>query len=337
MFNAKSSILVVLLSLVLTTLANAQGSKGRVYVWDFVDNKGQQTDLTHRLTSEFEVALNQANCYQVLERRQFDQILQHIKNERAIADLNDLSKSSQGELRKITNAQIVVFGKVDDDFASGEYKIIVTFQNFDSSKEVKSIRMKRGRIQDSESRENAMQELVKEICSGPFGSVKPNPSSPISGETQPKKKGGCDNLSFDIYTGQINGIAATASPIEVKRYFPCFTGESPEGPDEVNYGGGVFFINHDFYFYTYRDYIEVRADFNGTVSHNLIGEATKKVTEVLGRPTYTDSGQISRYFYRMNYGCLLIRTTDGKVDEVRAYYRPCKQVAEFFPVKGRID
>lgn len=164
MFNAKPSMLAVLLTLVLTTLANAQESKGRAYVWDFVDNKGQRTDLTDRLTSEFEVALNQAKCYQVLERRRFDEVLKHIKNEKVIADLNDISKSSQGEIKKFTNAQIVVFGKIDDDVASGEYKISVTFQNFDSSKEVKSIRIRRGRIQDSESRENAMKELVKEIC-----------------------------------------------------------------------------------------------------------------------------------------------------------------------------
>lgn len=151
-------------------------------------------------------------------------------------------------------------------------------------------------------------------------------------ESQPEKKGGCDNLYFDIYAGKINGIAATASPAELKRYFPCFTGESPEGPKEVNEGGGVFFINHDFYFYTYRDYIEVRTNFNGNVSHDLMGAATKKVTEVLGKPAYADDEEFPpsrkiRYFYRTSYGCLAIYATDGEVDQIRAHYRPCKQIS----------
>ncbi|HXU39715.1 MAG TPA: CsgG/HfaB family protein [Blastocatellia bacterium] len=157
------SMLTVLLG-VLVASVNAQAPKERVYVWDFVDTHGQQTSLTGRMTLEFEEALTQARCYQIVERRQFDRVLAHIKNEKAIADLNDISKASQGEVRRITNAQIVVFGKVDDDIASGEFKITVTFQRFDSSKEVKSIRMRRGRIQDSESRENAMKDLVKQTC-----------------------------------------------------------------------------------------------------------------------------------------------------------------------------
>lgn len=164
MLKVSTTLFAAMLSLVLVPCVNGQGPKERIYVWDFVDDKGQQTSLTARMTLEFEVALTQAKCYQVLERRQFDKLLAHIKNEKAIADLNDISKRTQDEVKKITNAQIVVFGKVDDDIASGEYKISVTFQNFDSSKAVKSIRIRRGRILDIESRENAMKELVKGIC-----------------------------------------------------------------------------------------------------------------------------------------------------------------------------
>jgi hypothetical protein len=164
MLNTKTSMATVLLILVLAIWANGQTPKERVYVWDFVDNKGQRTDLTDRLTLEFEEALNRAKCYQVLERRQIGKLLDHIKNEKAVADLDDISKKSQGEIKKITNAQIVVFGKVDDDIDSGQIKISVSFQHFDSSKEVKSIRIRRGQRFDTESRESAMKELVKEIC-----------------------------------------------------------------------------------------------------------------------------------------------------------------------------
>jgi hypothetical protein len=170
MLKVSTTLLAVLLSLALVPCVNGQGPKERVYIWDFVDNKGQQADLTAWFTSEFEEALSHANCYQVLERRQFDRLLANIKNEKAIADLNDLSKESQSEIKKITNAQIVVFGKVDDDIESGQIKISVSFQHFDSSKKVWSTRIPRGKRLDPESRENAMKGLVKEICDNDMSS-----------------------------------------------------------------------------------------------------------------------------------------------------------------------
>ena len=218
MINTKPLMLAVLLSLALTTWVNAQESKGRVYVWDFVDNKGQQTDLTDRLTSEFEVALNQAKCYQVLERRRFNKVLAHIKNEKAIANLDGISKESQGEIKKITNAQIVVFGQVDDDIASGEYKISVTFQNLDSSKEVKSIRIRRGRIQDSESRENAMKELVKEICGNNASPPAPHketgrdwPATQKPAEEKARRIAQERNAQFIVYGESVTGSIANGS------------------------------------------------------------------------------------------------------------------------------
>jgi phosphoribosylformylglycinamidine (FGAM) synthase PurS component len=171
MLRTVAASLAALLSLGLAIASNGQQAKERVYVWDFVDNNGRQTDLTERLTSEFEEVLTQGKCYQVLERRRFDRLLAHIKNEKAIADLNGISKSSMGEIQKITNAQMVVFGKVDDDVESGQIQVTVSLQHFDSSKEVKSVRMRRGQRFDAESRETAMKKLVGEIC----GSLGTNP------------------------------------------------------------------------------------------------------------------------------------------------------------------
>ena len=177
MLKVSTTMLAVLLSLALVPGVNGQGPKELVYIWDFVDNKGQQTDLTNRITSEFEEALIQAKCYQVVERRDVDKLLAHIKNEKAIAELNDLSKGSQSKIKEITHAKIVVFGKVDDDIESGQIKFSVSFQHFDSSKKVWSTRIPRGLRLHTESRENAMKGLVKEICGSDLSSPSRLPST----------------------------------------------------------------------------------------------------------------------------------------------------------------
>lgn len=209
MLKMRIILLAVLLSLVFVPWVRGQGSKERVYIWDFVNNDGQQTDLTARITSEFEEALIEAKCFQVLERRRFDKLLAHIKNEKAIADLNDISRVSQGEVKKITNAQVVVFGRVDDDVDSGQIKISVSFQHFDSSKEVKSVRIPRGQRLDAESRENAMKKLVKEICdnspSQPPPRTKPAASNP--NEINKSDVGGPDIERIESGTSRRGSIA----------------------------------------------------------------------------------------------------------------------------------
>jgi hypothetical protein len=179
MLNAKTSMLAVLLSLVLglSTWISGQEMKERVYIWDFDDRTGKNPKLTERITKAFEEALIQARCFQVLERRQFDKLLAQSRNEKAISDLNDISKKSLGEVKRITNAQIVILGEVDDDVDSGQFKITVSLQRFDSPKEaVESIKLLRGRINDSEIREQAMRDLVKKICDR-YNTAQPPPSS----------------------------------------------------------------------------------------------------------------------------------------------------------------
>lgn len=66
--------------------------------------------------------------------------------------------------------------------------------------------------------------------------------------------GPCGNLYFDLKKGTLNDLKPDAPMYLVKSKLPCFTGETAEGSD-INYGGGVFYINHDFFFYTHKDYI----------------------------------------------------------------------------------
>ncbi|MGH9822005.1 MAG: CsgG/HfaB family protein [Blastocatellia bacterium] len=219
-----------MVGLILVHWANAQGAQERVYIWDFTDRDGKQTDLTTRLTAEFEEALSKAKCYQVLERRQFDRLLAHIKNEKAIIDLNDISKASRVEVRTITNAQIVVFGRVDDDLDSGQVKISVSLQRFDSTKEVRSIRIPRGQRFDSQSRENAMQQLVQEICppvQSPSASQMPQSGAPLLEHfaVGSQKRGSIVDGQHRDY--QFGGVANSALifTIRVEECTPNNTGE----------------------------------------------------------------------------------------------------------------
>ena len=139
----------------------------------------------------------------------------------------------------------------------------------------------------------------------------------------------CKNVVFDLDKGTINGIKPTVSQDDVRAALPCFTGSTPDG-DRLNgmlynYGGGVFFNNHNFYFYTGLDFIEVRRDFTGTVSPNLLGASKERLTGAYGRPTLTSNGS---YFYMMSYGCLQFELRNNMVYEIRSHYQDCKAASE---------
>ena len=108
-----------------------------------------------------------------------------------------------------------------------------------------------------------------------------------SGEENPTpfsfKSHGPETLHLDLSTGKLNGQPPTLSPEKVKTVFPFFTGETEEGTS-YNCGGGVYFLNNDFYFYTHRDYIEARLGFSGTVTDNLLGKMKTDVTKLYGKP-----------------------------------------------------
>lgn len=86
------------------------------------------------------------------------------------------------------------------------------------------------------------------------------------------KAGSCDVLFCDFKKGTLNGLNGQASMDEVKRQLPCFTGETEEG-SSYNCGGGVFYLDHTFFFYTGRDYIEIRKGFQGKSSIEVLGKA----------------------------------------------------------------
>ncbi|MCB1659623.1 MAG: caspase family protein [Pseudomonadales bacterium] len=184
----------------------------------------------------------------------------------------------------------------------------------------------------------SLEEMQKERENNPNGTsiydslqIKRNKSTTVLDSLRLPEKTAkdCQSVVFDLDTGTINGIKPTVSQDDVKAALPCFTGSTPDG-DRLNgmlynYGGGVFFNNHNFYFYTGSDFIEVRSDFTGTVSPSLLGVSKERLNGAYGRPTLTSNGS---YFYMMSYGCLQFELRNNVVYEIRSYYQDCKAASE---------
>ncbi len=181
MYNQKIIVILFLAChcLVLSAFAQAQSNQDRktLYVWDFLTSDNKQDSLTKKLTEEFEEALIQARCYQVLERRRYDRVVAHQENEKKIRSYDNFVVQSKADQRAVAT-NTVVMGTMDDDVASGEVKVTVIFQRLDSTNDDKrSVRIKRGLINDAASREKAMKDLVSEICPSSSITTKKTPPS----------------------------------------------------------------------------------------------------------------------------------------------------------------
>jgi hypothetical protein len=194
------------------------------------------------------------------------------------------------------------------------------------------------RLPESPKKSMTAEQMQKERESNPNGTsiydslqLKSNKSSAVLDALRLPKTttNSCSEIVFDLDTGTINGIKPTVSQDDVTAALPCFTGSSPDG-DRLhgmlyNYGGGVYFNNHHFYFYTGSDFIEVRSDFTGKVSPRLLGASKERLNAAYGNPTLTSNGS---YFYMMNYGCLQFELRNNVVYEIRSHYQACKAASE---------
>ena len=138
------------------------GSSIRCYVWDFATHEGKKTLTTETLTGEFEEKLAQSSLFTVLERKNLAGLMAQIDNEKAIFELLHISQRSLDTLR-VRAAEAVFFGELFDDLKSGSYKVTVSLQRFDQSKLVWSVHIPHGKIDDAETREDAMEDLVVKI------------------------------------------------------------------------------------------------------------------------------------------------------------------------------
>ena len=132
----------------------------------------------------------------------------------------------------------------------------------------------------------------------------------------------CPPLKLDLVTGKLNGLLPSATQAQVKKKLPCFTGDSEDGGD-FNCGGGVFYLKDDFFFYTGKNFIEIRSKFKGTISTPLLGMSETNATTALKMEverTVKDESGTSKYnFYATKYGCIVVCIEQEKVSKIAVY------------------
>ena len=123
----------------------------------------------------------------------------------------------------------------------------------------------------------------------------------------------CSVLELDLQKGTLNGIRPSDKRELIKDRFNCFTGETEDG-SAFNCGGGIFFLDHDFYFYTHRDYLEVRSSFIGNATPNIMGASVDEVKDKFGEPQKIIKE--NTWLYKMPYGTLRVKFASKRVIEL---------------------
>ena len=121
-------------------------------------------------------------------------------------------------------------------------------------------------------------------------------------KAQLKAKTQCATFVVDILNGTVNNIKPTITIPELKEQLPCFTSSEDESPSS-KCGGGVFYKDRDVYFYTQRDYVEIREKFKVKLSIPMMGESRNNLFKWLGNPKIKDASWDA---FQMAYGTLVL-------------------------------
>lgn len=123
----------------------------------------------------------------------------------------------------------------------------------------------------------------------------------ITASAQLKTTAVCPAFDIDVLEGTVNQLFPYAGIGDVQQKFPCFTTVTPETNGATC--GGVFFNDKDVYFFTERDYIEVRENFKGKTSFPILRAKRNSLFTSLGNPAIKD---VSYDAYRTKYGLLIL-------------------------------
>src|SRR5437762_12584915 len=124
----------------------------------------------------------------------------------------------------------------------------------------------------------------------------------------------CPTMVVDILDGKVNGMLPDFTIGQIKEKLPCFTSEEPENSSS-KCGGGVFYKDKDIYFYTGRDYVEIREKFKGKLSIPLLGASRNSLFKWLGHPKIKD---VNWDAFTTQYGILILYYTKaGKVNKIQ--------------------
>lgn len=131
-------------------------------------------------------------------------------------------------------------------------------------------------------------------------------------QAQLKSTPHCPAFHIDILDGTVSKMYPQSPLGDIVNRLPCYT----EVIDEMNTGGcgGVYFKDKAVFFHTYRDYIEIKENYTGTISMPLMGTDRTLLFKWLGLPAKKD---IRWESYTMRYGSLILFFNEaGKVNSI---------------------
>lgn len=112
----------------------------------------------------------------------------------------------------------------------------------------------------------------------------------------------CPSVYIDILDGKVNGLETDFTQAQVKKTLPCFTSTEDENTGS-KCGGMIAYKDKDLYFYTGRDYVEIREKFKGKLSIPLMGASRNGLFKWLGHPKIKDPKWDA---YQTQYGTLVL-------------------------------
>lgn len=127
-------------------------------------------------------------------------------------------------------------------------------------------------------------------------------------------QGTCSTFIVDLLDGKINGAEPDFTQGEIKRILPCSTSEEPEN-NTSKCGGLVSYKDKDVYFYTGRNYVEIREKFKGKLSIPIMGAARNSLFKWLGNVKMRDPNWDA---YQTSYGLLIVYFNKaGKINKIQ--------------------
>lgn len=124
----------------------------------------------------------------------------------------------------------------------------------------------------------------------------------------------CPAFTVDILKGRVNNTEPTSTMGQVKSEFPCFSSLEEESAGAAC-GDVIRYSDKDIYFYTSRDYIEIKEKFKGTLSLPLLGAARNSLFKWLGHPKIKD---VNWDAFQTAYGTLILYyNKSGKVNKLQ--------------------
>ena len=137
------------------------------------------------------------------------------------------------------------------------------------------------------------------------------PATVIMARAQLKTTPVCNTIVVEILDGKVNGVLPDFTMGQIKEKLPCFTNEEPENSSS-KCGGGVFYKDKGVYFYTGRDYVEIRENFKGKMTIPLMGANRNGLFKWLGNPKIKD---VNWDAFQTQYGTLVVHYNKaGKIN-----------------------